>query len=198
MASGLLDTIADQESKVSSRNSDGLDVAFIEVAVKQGHIDAAIGKRLLAFARLKRRPVAKVAGDLGLLSATCVERTVRLARYRVARAEDRLLAAAAVGLRILTDADAHGALARQRDLYRAGKGFVRFLALLRSEGRISVDVEGRIRAEALRAAARGTSASRRAERGESKPTPAPRRTGLEPAKPEESGSTYRRLRAAFA
>lgn len=190
---------------------DDIDVAFIDVAVKQGRIESALGARVLAFARLKRKPVTQVLVELGILSARRVEKTVRLARYRVARAEDRIFAAVAVQLRLLTKAGAESTLKRQKELYNAGRGFLRFLALLRADGRITHEQDRKVRLEARRSKLRsrplvaktlladeqspqlGIAHMKKLDAEAKKTT-----KKVQPARPSGSGSTYTRIAAALA
>jgi hypothetical protein len=123
------------------------DEAFMDIAVSKRVIDAALGNRVLAFALVKRRPVARVVTEIGLLDAPVAARLARLARYRVARAEDKVYAEAAARAGILGRDEAAAALVRQRDLYAAGRGFIRLSALFRAERRISRDQDLFVRKE---------------------------------------------------
>jgi hypothetical protein len=191
---------------LDTKRDDDLDVAFISLSVKQKHLDPSLGTRLLAFARLKRRPLADVVRDLGVLPERRIERTARLARYRVARSQDQRFALIAVKHGIVPRAVAAATLARQRLFYKAGRGFLRFLALLRAEGKITHEQDRLIRELAERARS-GSAAAARAnetqlgsrpiERSETPSrTQTPSRTRVAPAQP--SGSTYGRVIAALA
>jgi hypothetical protein len=126
------------------------DEAFISVAVAKRCFDAALGARVLAFAKLKRRPVARVVTDLGLVEATDAARIARLARYRVARAEDKVYAEVAARAGFIDRREAAEALVKQRDLYAEGRGFIRLSALFRSEKRLTPE-QDRLLRDRLRA-----------------------------------------------
>lgn len=130
-----------------------LDDAFVDVAVAKRLLAERLGDRVLAFAAAKKKPVAEVAVDLGLIAEKQAARVAKLARYRVARAEDRIYSEVAARLGILLRGEARDALVRQRELYEAGRGFIRLSALLRSERRISRDEDHRIQ-RAMRAVER--------------------------------------------
>src|SRR5579872_3712527 len=113
------------------------DEAFISIAVAKRRFDAQLGQRLLAFARHKRRPVARVVAELGLVETTDAAQIARLARYRVARAEDKVYAEVAARAGVIDRREAAAILVKQRDLYAAGRGFIRLSALLRTEKQIT-------------------------------------------------------------
>ena len=125
------------------------DEAYIEIAVAKRVFDAALGKRVLAFALAKRKPVARVVADIGLLDAAGSARLAKLARYRVARADDKVYAEAAVRAFLLDRAEAAEALVRQRDLYAKGRGFIRLSALFRAENRFSREQDRFVRRQVL-------------------------------------------------
>lgn len=126
------------------------DQAFISVAVAKRCFDASLGQRVLAFAKLKRRPVARVVADLGLVDPGEAARIARLARYRIARAEDKIYAEVAARAGLIDRREASEALVKQRDLYAEGRGFIRLAALFRSEKRLTREqdrvVRDRVRA----------------------------------------------------
>ncbi len=115
------------------------DEAFISVAIAKRCFDAALGARVLAFSKAKRRPVARVVSDLGLVAPCDATRMARLARYRVARAEDKIYAEVAARAGFIDRHEAAEALVKQRDLYAEGRGFIRLSALFRTEKRITPD-----------------------------------------------------------
>ncbi len=121
------------------------DQAFISVAVAKGALEAGLGERVLAFARWKRRPVARVVMDLGLVDANTCARIARLARYRVARAEDKVYAEVAARAGLIERREAAEALVKQRDLYGEGRGFIRLAALFRSEKRLTKEQDRLVR-----------------------------------------------------
>jgi len=121
------------------------DEAFISVAVAKRCFDAALGARVLAFAALKGRPVARVVADLGLIESAAAARIARLARYRIARAEDKVYAEVAARSGFVDRREAAEALVQQRALYGEGRGFIRLAALLRSEKRITPEQDRLLR-----------------------------------------------------
>jgi len=121
------------------------DEAFISIAVAKRRFDAQLGQRLLAFARHKRRPVARVVAELGLVETTDAAQIARLARYRVARAEDKVYAEVAARAGVIDRREAAAVLVRQRDLYADGRGFIRLAALLRSDKRITPETDRMLR-----------------------------------------------------
>ena len=126
------------------------DEAFVSIAVAKRRFDARLGERLLAFARHKRRPVARVVTDLGLVETQDAAQIARLARYRVARAEDKVYAEVAARAGVIDRREAATFLVKQRDLYASGRGFIRLSALLRSEKKVTPATDrmlrGRVRA----------------------------------------------------
>jgi hypothetical protein len=132
-------------TRTLSRN----DEAFIEIAVAKRVFDAALGNRVLAFSLAKRKAVARVVADIGLLDAAGSARLARLARYRVARADDKVYAEVAVRACVLDRAEAAEALVRQRDLYARGRGFIRLPALFRAENRLSREQDRFVRRQVL-------------------------------------------------
>ncbi len=124
----------------------GHDEAFIAIAVAKRLLNQELGYRLLAFARTKTKPVSQVAVDAGVLDERRAARVARLARYRVARAEDRIYAEVAAREGILGRAQALAGLVRQRELYAKGRGFIRLAALLRADRQISREQDRKIQA----------------------------------------------------
>jgi hypothetical protein len=127
----------------SGRSPEG-DEAFIAIAVAKRLLNDELGARLLAFARAKGKSVNEIAVDAGVVGERQAARVTRLARYRVARAEDRIYAEVAAREGILTRTEAAAGLIHQRDLYAAGRGFIRLAALLRAEKQISRDDDRKI------------------------------------------------------
>ncbi|MEZ0228563.1 MAG: hypothetical protein ACAI25_08045, partial [Planctomycetota bacterium] len=74
----------------------------------------------------------------------------RLARYRVARAEDKVYAEVAARAGFIDRHDAAEALVKQRDLYAEGRGFIRLSALFRTDKRLTPE-QDRILRERVRA-----------------------------------------------
>lgn len=126
------------------------DDAFISVAIAKRCFDAALGARVLAFSKLKGRPVARVVSDLGLVAPEEATRIARLARYRIARAEDKVYAEVAARAGFIDRREATEALLKQRDLYAEGRGFIRLSALFRTEKRLTPE-QDRILRERVRA-----------------------------------------------
>jgi hypothetical protein len=143
---GFSEVARRSEGFVGSRQ----DEAFISVAVAKRCFDAALGARVLAFSKLKRRAVARVVADLGLVDPGDAARIARLARYRIARADDKVYAEVAARAGIIDRREAAEALVKQRDLYAAGRGFIRLSALFRSEKRLTPE-QDRILRDRLRA-----------------------------------------------
>jgi hypothetical protein len=124
------------------------DEAFITIAVAKSCLEATLGQRILAFARWKHRPVARVVMDLGLIDPNECARIARLARYRVARAEDKVYAEVAARAGLIERREAAEALMKQRDLYAVGRGFIRLRAIFRSEKRLTKEQDRLLRQRA--------------------------------------------------